>query len=355
MYMYMKYIYWLLFSLASSSTFAYQYLECGKSQQSYLDKERDLFGLGSLETPFFNKGDFGGIYYIPTACAGAKSDVDTNTSKYLYNLIDNPIPHNTMIHIPFVSSLFNMVTNTVWSFCGWEKRTYYNEQYWFYNNPTTDNIVVFFHGLNGLNGLENMYLLSDLTTNASVYMSLYPNTFLANNNYNHTYSEHIDNVIQFMQTEMSDKQIAIVGNSYGSIRATTICKRYDCSHISKIVLTDVITVNLPFHSFKLLFYGIFFENELTSNYNSSITIQTLKQEKHYNHMLNSLDWYEWNVDSYFMNYYRNNLVLIMGDYDKFVRVNKTSYALTQLCRVIYTPTRHGMVLLSNVLDSVTMF
>jgi hypothetical protein len=56
-----------------------------------------------------------------------------------------------------------------------------------------------------------------------------------------------------------------------------------------------------------------------------------------------------------MNYYRNNLVLIMGDYDKFVRVNKTSYALTQLCRVIYTPTRHGMVLLSNVLDSVTMF
>lgn len=349
----MKLIYFCLFSLAS----AYKYLQCNESQHSYFYAERELFGVASHESPFFNKGDFEEIQYIPTTCVN-KNDVlydDTKTAKYLYNFIDNPIPPTKSIHIPFATQLVNIATDIVWKMTGWTKRIYYDEQYWYYDNPSTDNIVVYFHGLNGMNALENMYLLHQLKSHASVYVSLYPKSFIQSNNYNHTYSEHINNVISFMKNKLMGRQYALVGNSYGSIRITTICKRYDCSYISKIVMTDTINVNLPFHTFKLLMYGVFFDNEHTSVYNKSITIQTLKTEKQYNILLDSVDWYEWTIDSYFMNLYRNNLVIIMGDYDKFVRVNKTSYAMTQLCRVIYTPTRHGMVLFSNVLDGITMF
>ena len=341
----------MLFSLAS----AYKYLNCNESQQLYLETERELFGVASHETPFFNKGDFEGIQYLPTSCVSEELCVDTKTAKFLYNYIDNPIPPGRMIHIPFVTPLLNIATDIIWKMSGWAKRSYYDEQYWYFHNPSTDNVAVYFHGLNGMNALENMYLLRHLTSQSSVFVSLYPNTFIQRNSYNHTYSEHINNVIDFIKNDLSDKTVALVGNSYGSIRITTICKRYDCSHISKIVLTDTINVNIAFHTFKVLLYGVFLENEQTAIYNNSITVQTLKQKKHYNHFLDNLDWYEWAIDSHFMDYYRNNLVLIMGDYDKFVRVNKTSYAMTNLCRVIYTPTRHGMVLFSNVLDGITMF
>jgi hypothetical protein len=347
----MKLIYFCLFSLAS----AYKYLQCNESQHSYFYAERELFGVASHETPLFNKGDFEEIQYIPTTCIGETSCVETKTAKYLYNFIDKPIPPSKAIHIPFVTQILNVATDIIWKVTGWTKRTYYDEQYWYYENPSTDNVAVYFHGLNGMNALENMYLLRHLTTQANVYVSLYPHTFIQSNRYNHTYSEHINNVIDFMKNELYGKTVTLVGNSYGSIRVTTICKRYDCSHISKIVLTDAINVNVPFQIFKILLYGVFLENEQTGTYNKSITVQTLKHEKHYHHFLNSVDWYEWNIDSYFMNMYRNNLVLIMGDYDKFVRVNKTSYAMTQLCRVIYTPTRHGMVLFTDVLDGITLF
>lgn len=346
----MKLLYFWLFSLASS----YKYLNCNESQTLYFETERELFGVASHETPVFNKGDFEGVQYVPTTCIG-ESCVETKTAKYLYNYIDKPIPPIKMIHIPFVTPLLNVVTDVVWKMTGWKKQTHHDEQYWYYENPNRDNVVVYFHGLNGMNALENMYLLRHLTSQSSVYVSLYPNTFVQRNSYNHTYSEHINNVIDFLKYNLSGKTIALVGNSYGSIRITTLCKRYDCLQMSKIVLTDAINVNVPFQIFKVLLYGVFLENEQTAIYNNSITVQTLKHEKHYNHFLQNLDWYEWTIDTHFMDYYRNNLVLIIGDYDKFVRVNKTSYAMTQLCRVIYTPTRHGMVLFSNVLDGITIF
>lgn len=349
----MKLIYFCLFSLVSS----YKYLNCNESQHLYFETERDLFGIAHNETPFFNKGDIEGVHYIPTTCIGTGENtcVETKSAEYLYNLLDKPLPPGKMLHIPFATQLLTLATDVVWKMSGWKKQSYYDEQYWYYENLTTDNIVVYFHGLNGMNALENMYLLRHLTSEASVYMSLYPNTLVQRNSYNHTYSDHINNVIKFMSNDLSGKTVALVGNSYGSIRLTTLCKRYDCSHISKIVLTDAINVNVPFYVFKILLYGLFVENEQTGIYNKSITIQTLKYEKHYHHFLNNVDWYEWSIDTHFMDYYHNNLVLIIGEYDKLIRVNKTSYAMTQLCDVIYTQTRHGMVLFSNVLDGIKMF
>ena len=73
----MKLIYLWLFSLAS----AYKYLQCNESQHSYFYAERELFGVASHETPFFNKGDFEEIQYIPTTCVN-KNDV-------LYDDTDN--------------------------------------------------------------------------------------------------------------------------------------------------------------------------------------------------------------------------------------------------------------------------
>jgi hypothetical protein len=121
-------------------------------------------------------------------------------------------------------------------------------------------------------------------------------------------------------------------------------------------MTDAINTNVPFSIFPKLMYGVFQKNNLTTFFDSSsITIKTLKRKKHYNHFLQNLDWYEWSIDSQFMEYYKHNLVLVIGDYDMLITVNKTSYAMTQLCEVIYTKTEHGLVLFSNVLNQIKIF
>jgi hypothetical protein len=342
---------------------AIKYLNCGESHKKYLEHERKQFGIDQTEFAFIGKNDKNIpnelIYSIPTSCMTENNTITDlpNSASFIYNFLDNVIPPVESQEFSLKSYIYkslDFTTNIIWKTIGFIQENHYNEKYWYYKNNKTDKICLFFHGLNGMNGVENLYLIRQLMKQSSVYVSMYPNSFIQNNNYNHTYTEHINNVIYFIK-DIQDKQVAIVANSYGSIRVTTICKRYNCSNISKIVMTDAINTNIPFSIFPKLMYGIFQKGNLTSNLESSITIKTLKREKHYNHFLQNLDWYEWSIDSQFMEYYKQNLVLVIGDYDMLITVNKTSYAMTQLCEVIYTKTEHGMVLFSNILNQIKLF
>lgn len=339
---------------------AIQYLKCGESQKKYLENERKQFGIDQNEIAFFGKNGFN-INYIPTSCVNENNTITylPNSASFTYKLLPNVMPPVKSVEFPLKSYIYkslDFATDIIWKLAGFTFENNYNEKYWYYKNKKTDKISLYFHGLNGMNGIENLYLIKQLMKQSSVYVSIYPNTFIQNNNnYNHTYSEHINNLIYFIKDRLQYKQFAIVANSYGSIRVTTICKRYDCSNISKIVMTDAINTNVPFSIFPKFVYSIFQKSNLSSNFDSSITIKTLRREKHYNHFLQNLDWYEWNIDSQFMEYYKHNLVVVIGDYDMLITVNKTSYAMTQLCEVIYTKTEHGMVLFSNVLNQIKLF
>ena len=108
--------------------------------------------------------------------------------------------------------------------------------------------------------------------------------------------------------------------------------------------------------YKLISYGAFFENESTRKYRKigSPTIDFIQKEKHYNHLYSNFDWYEWSIDSTFIQKYKNILVLVIGEKDVFISVNRTSIAIS-LCQVIYTKTKHGLVLFSNVLNEINLF
>ncbi len=331
------------------------YLNCNQSQTEYFKHEMSMFSVDSKETPFdykmYSNVD---IFYFPTSCIKENVQIEYPyfthmLAEYVPNL-EKPLTTSSFIPSTFINS----ITNSIWRFMGYTLETHSGELYWHYANKKTDNIVVFFHGVNAMNGIENIYLLNQLKTNASIYVSLYQTTFVTEHSYNHTYSQHINNINSFLNTKNS-KKINLIGNSYGSIRITTMCKRYNCSEINKIILTDPVNLNFPFSSlFKHVIHGVFTKTNYTEIYRKSTTVNVLRQTKHYNHIHDNLDWYEWSLDTTFMKYYKHNLILVIGKYDALLTVNSYSKSMTELCRVIYTNTLHGLVLFTDFLKYIEL-
>lgn len=332
------------------------YLRCNASQAAYFENERMLFGLDNSTEPFEKQYFTTNVSYFPTSCIN-DDDNDIlhypNTIKFIsqyINKIETPLKFNQ--YIPGYA--IGRVTDFVWTLAGYKQISYNNEQFWYRGNNKASSVVLFFHGINAANGVENLYLLNKLGKNNSVYVSIYQPSFIADYfNYNSTYSQHIDDVISFIKTELYNETVTIVGNSFGSIRATTLCKRYDCSGMSNIILTDPVNINFPYSkTFASLFHGALMKSNLTKKYRMIGTINILREEKHYRHAENNFDWYEWSIDTIFMNYYKTKLIIVIGKYDNLISLNETSYAMTKICRVIYTNTLHGFVLFSDFMDYV---
>ncbi len=331
------------------------YFKCDSSQKSYFENERMLFGLEDTIQPFESQYLTETVNYFPTSCIYNNNTISHYPDsihfikQYLYEKVE-PIQMNR--YIP--GSAIGMITDYVWRLMGYVKVIYNNELFWYLDNKYTNDVVIFFHGINAFNGLENLYLLNKLSKNNSIYVSIYQPSFIADYfHYNNTYSQHIYNIISFIRRELSSKTISMIGNSYGSIRITTLCKRYDCSNMSNIILTDPVNINFPYSKiFVSLFHGVFSHSNLTDTYRMISTVNLLRYEKQYRHMENNFDWYEWTLDTPFMNYYKDILTLVIGKYDDLLSVNETSYAMTKICRVIYTNTLHGFVLFTDFLDDI---
>lgn len=345
----------LFLCLGSCFANANFYLKCNISQESYFQNERALFGLDNSVEPFEKSYLTSNVTYFPTSCIEDDNRIShyPNTIKLIAQYVDereHPIHINR--YVP--GFVIGRVSDFLWTLAGYKQVSYNNELFWYLGNDKSGGVVLFFHGINVANGLENLYLLNKLGKNSSVYVSIYQPSFIADYfYYNATYSHHINNIISFITTELYNKTVSIVGNSYGSIRATTLCKRYDCSNMSSIILTDPVNLNFPYSKiFVSLFHGVLSRSNLTNSYRMITTVNLFREEKHYHHIVNNFDWYEWTIDSTFMNYYKEKLIIVIGRYDNLISLNETSYAMTKICRVIYTNTLHGFVLFSNFLDYV---
>jgi hypothetical protein len=318
---------------------------CQNDQQHYFENERAMFNVSKDELPF-NYSEFSSkqIDYFPT-CDGIVNVLKSKNDKLN---VSHSVPDKTIYGNDFIIKGINYV----WRFAGWEREIHHDEEYWFYNNTKSDNVVVYFHGINSLDGIENMYALNQLKQNASVYFSIYKQTFLLDHAYEHSLSEHIDNVNLFIN---GLNNVALVGNSFGSVRITMLCKRYDCSKCSKLILTDPISINLPYaQMLKHIMYGVFFQHKSTTERRNIITVNALRYNKLYTIFEQKINWYEWSIDTPFIEKYKDTLVLVIGDNDNLLSIDKTSYALTKLCRVIYTNTRHGMVLATTFLSQIQL-
>lgn len=320
------------------------------NQNDYFEREREMFNVPSYEKPFnYTEYISKPIDYFPYNKPNFVDFIRSNTDKLE---LSSPTPNKRVFGNDFIIKQ----THRFWRLLGWQYQIHHDEEYWFYNNTKSDNIVFFLHGINGIDGLENIFLLNQLKQNASVYFSIYKPSFLLDHPYNRSYSDHINNIIRFLD-EYNDKgKVALVGNSYGSIRLTTLCKRCDCSKYSKIILTDPLHINLPYSSvYKNIVYGVFFEHPTSEWRRKIATIQVLRTEKQTTHFEINLNWFEWTIDTPFMDKYKHNLVLVIGEKDNLISVDKNCRALTELNCVIYTNTRHGMLLFTRFLDQINIF
>ena len=334
------------------------YQDCNMSQAQYFGNERIAFGVDERQTPFENSY-YGNISHFPTTCINDDGIVvrRTDVGRFIQESVDidkreRPV-HNLRF---FPSRLLNHITNGIWHVMGFSLIEYQNETFWYYENPNTNNTIMFFHGINAMNGIENLYLLQPLKSESSIYVSIYSPTFIGDYFYNNTYSQHITNIIAFIENVLTDKRITILGNSYGSIRSTSLCKQYDCSGMSSIILTDPVNINFPFSKiFACIFHGAIVRTDQTEEYRQLVTVQVMRKTKHFVHAMHNLDWFEWTIDTAFMQKYKNNLILVIGTNDELMSLNATSVAMTQICRVIYTNTKHGFVLFTKFMNQIQPF
>jgi hypothetical protein len=323
-----------------------------------MERERIMFGVESHMSYLEHETLFNQTMLMPTHCVfengviiqptiGSMNFIDDNT-----HLERQPPTHRFALldHVAWKA------TDALWRLSGWTKIIDNGERYWYYQNANTEDVVFYLHGLNVFNGFENILLLRQLTETSSVYVSVYSPTLLFDSDfaYEHTYSEHINNIAVFIEFKLG-VNTDIIGNSYGTIRLTTLCKRFSslCDKFVNVVMTDPLNINLPYSKvYKAGLYGVYFIHPtLTSEYRKSVTVNTLRTEHFYWHMYHHMNWFEWSIDSEMLRRFSKNMVLVIGDQDNLIEINRDSDAL-KLCRVIYTDTRHGMVVFTDFMNRV---
>lgn len=326
-------------------------------QHEYYENERQFFNVTHGRSPFDLEYLHDTTRFHHTTCVadGIIQPITDGSCQFImkYSSMDE---QTKLYRLSMFDSLAWKLTDSLWYLSGWTRLIENGEHYWHYPNETSNRTVFYLHGVNVLNGFENIILLRKLARHASIYVSIYSPIlyFDADYTYNHTYSQHIENVVTFVDNHKNINN-DIIGNSYGSIRITTICKRYPelCNKMDNIVLTDPLTINLPFSKmFDACLYGIFMiHSNKTRIYHQSMTINTLRLERHYMHVYNYMDWSEWTIDSAMLKRFTHNMVLVIGEQDSLIDINRDSPAM-KICRVIYTNTQHGFVIFTDFMDQV---
>jgi len=102
-------------------------------------------------------------------------------------------------------------------------------------------------------------------------------------------------------------------------------------------------------------YGVFINHGEYSNpyINDIAVVSVLRQPKFAHFMFHMIDWNEWSIDSIFIRFYAEQLVLVMGTNDNMIRI-RDGPVLNE-CQVIYTDTRHGMVIFNNFMSQIELW
>jgi hypothetical protein len=232
----------------------------------YMDIQREAFGIGPDEHFFSTIDSDGNLvpWYLDSIC------VDTNrTLVHRLSIADKPftrLPVNDWFEsIEPVRNLFAFVTDRIWSWTGWEYQMMHDEYFYVKKHPTSKNIIFFLHGINVMNGVENIPFLGSVYTNSTIYVLAYDPQFvfaggkvIQNSLWSHI--NNLKNIISTIietsvdqtsvdQTSVASRpMITIIGTSYGTLRVVSLCKRFPnlCDMMDNIILFDPITINLPF-------------------------------------------------------------------------------------------------------------
>lgn len=339
---------------------ALSYPSCNniQEQHDYMANERMMFGVEQHKSYFDSEQLFNTTMWIPSSCIREDNTIHSpavNTCEFIAENTKLERQPPTHRHAWFDHVVWK-ITDALWRITGWTKIVDNGEHYWYYQNANTANVTFYLHGINVFNGFENIILLRRLTKTSSVYVSVYSPVLFFDPDYTYAnnYSEHVNNIAGFIETRLGVNS-DIIGNSYGTIRLTTICKRFPslCDKFVNVVMTDPTNLNLPYSKIlDISLYGLLvIHPELTPMYHKSITVNTMRLERNYQQLFRSLDWFEWSIDTEMLRRFSKNMVLVIGDHDELIEINRDSDAL-KLCRVIYTDLQHGMVIFIDLMSRV---
>jgi len=341
------------------------------AQTAYYANERYEFGINGTAAPFDES-------YEPENCPTGficethpiypmsywDEASHTMDSRYLEHYVDNiyrkPISKYTMLS-PMARDITGYVTDAVIRILGWTRGTYTSSSHpepldlLTVDSADTTETIYYFHGLNPLNGLENLQFLAGVSHVMNVHIIKNHDTLCNNHMTNMSMNQHLALAHEYMMHDIATRNVTayhLVGDSYGSIRMTAMSRLYPDTFdaATTIVWVDPLTMNLPYSpTFTRLWECVF---KTCDTYDSVTTI--LNDRDQYQFLRNNLDMYMWSLDSHTLRKYADKCHVLIGSRDKYVRLNTESPIATTSCKFHITDDAHGGVLTRDINDFVPL-
>ena len=130
-----------------------------------------------------------------------------------------------------------------------------------------------------------------------------------------------------------------------------------CLGMTDIVIIDPLCINGPYSRISWLnTYGAIINHpQFTETAQEEQLMSNFRRTNIHAIDIGQLDWYEWSIDSLFVKTFYRQLVLVIGEHDTAIDAQSTKqFPLAEWCRVIYTPRSHGMSLLENFREWISV-
>jgi pimeloyl-ACP methyl ester carboxylesterase len=282
---------------------------------------------------------------------------DKNISKYI---LLTPIPRD----------IVGFVSDTVFWLSGWRDHLYIRTD----NDPVRimsagpvpdescptphrpDKPVIYFlHGLNPLNGLENIHFLGRLAEYVDVKIILHDPTLCNSHRTNETMVDHIHGVAEFIRDDIARNQYTdyhLVGDSYGSIRLAVLYRHFPelLNSANTIVIVDPLTINLAFSPTIDRIWNCVFQ---TCDILDAV-IGVLNDRDQYDFLLNNLDVYQWAIDSEMLRRYKDTMHVIIGRNDRYIAIDESSPIIHTTGTYHFTDDVHGGVLTRDLNEFISL-
>ena len=290
--------------------------------------------------------------------------LDSMDSQYLEHYVENIYQKQISkyaILSPMARDITGYIADAVIQVLGWTRDTYVSPtqseplELLTVDNVHTTETIYYFHGLNPLNGLENLQFLAGVSNHMNVRI-VKNNDILCNSHLtNLTMNQHLELAHEYMKHDIAKRNVSkyhLVGDSYGSIRITAMSRMYPALFDDAATITwlDPLTLNLPYSNTFTRLWGCVFHT--CDTYDSVTAI--LNDRDQYLFLRNNLDLYTWSLDSHTLRRYADKCHVMIGSRDPYVRLNMDSPIATTSCKFHVTDDAHGGVLTRDINDFVPL-
>ena len=346
------------------------------AQRAFYVNERVEFGISDEKQPFngvFDEINYGNypIRYSINNDPKNQTFTDEPRNSFMQILYDiKPDKNLTKLPLlhPITMNIIKPFTDAIFKLSGWSHRTYVPPNYTNETEPlqmrtkrrhhipdapdAPKEVIYYLHGLNPLNGIENIQFVGQLSEHLDVNIIMNQNLLCNNHLTNESFSSHLSSIIQFINNDFNDPKnkytdYHLIGDSYGSIRLAILARSnpelFDSA--KSIVWVDPLSINLPYSpTFVRVWECVF--NSCSGVQDPIITL--MNHDSQWTFLYNEIDMYDWSIDSNLLYRYADKCSVIIGLNDIYIDMNQTSPVAMNSCKFHYTDDVHGAVLFNDL-------